>query len=94
VIVAEVVNNIESLTYQVKIAHGVVSLAAIYLLYEIASRLARQQTGRRVFVGKAARLLLATTRVTVTILGIIALLGIPLLWWGVIQRVAQQSGGH
>lgn len=92
VIVAEVINNAGWLTFRVPIAHVVLPLLAVYLLYELAIRIIGQRTDRREPVGKAARALLGTTRLIYLVLGVIALLSIPLLWWGVIKRLAMQAG--
>ena len=94
VIVAEVINNTQWLTFRVQIFHVVVPLLALYLLYELAIRMLRQQTDRHEPAGKTARVLLRTTRSVYLVLGIIALLSIPLLWWGVIKRLAEQAGGQ
>ena len=94
VIVAEVINNTRWLPVRVEILHVVVPLLALYLFYELAIRMIQQQTDRRQPAGKAARVLLRTTRSIYLIVGIIALLSIPLLWWGVIKRLAEQAGGQ
>jgi hypothetical protein len=94
VIVAEVMNNTQWLAFRVQISHVVVPLLVLYLLYELAIRMFRQQTDRREPVGRTARVLLRTTRSIYLVLGIISLLSIPLLWWGVIKRLAEQAGGQ
>ena len=92
VIVAEVINNTRWLPVRVEILHVVVPLLALYLFYELAIRMIRQQADRREPAGKIARALLRTTRTIYLVLGIIALLSIPLLWWGVIKKLAAQAG--
>ncbi|KPJ76280.1 MAG: hypothetical protein AMJ54_12130 [Deltaproteobacteria bacterium SG8_13] len=92
VIVAEVFNNAHWLALRVQIAHVVLPLLALYLLYELAIRMVRQQTVHRGPVGKAARVLLGAARSIYCTLGIIALLSIPLLWWGGIKRLAEHAG--
>ena len=92
VIVAEVINNTGWLPFRVEILHVVGPLLAFYLLYELAIRMIRQQADRREPVGRTARVLLRATRSIYLVLGIIALLSIPLLWWGVIKRLAAQAG--
>ena len=92
VIVAEVINNTRWLPFRVEILFVVGPLLALYLLYELATRMIRQQADRREPVGRTARMLLRSTRSIYLVLGIIALLSIPLLWWGVIKRLAAQAG--
>ena len=92
VIAAEVINNTAWLPFRVPIGHVVLPLMALYLLYELAVGRIRQQVDRGEPTGKVARSFLGTTRLIYLILGIVALLSIPLLWWGVIKRLAQQAG--
>jgi hypothetical protein len=94
VIVAETINQTNWLAFRLQIATVVVPLTVTYLLYEVAVRLTRERIGNREPAAKAGRTLLVITRWAYIILGVIALLSMPLLWWGVIQRLAQQAGGH
>lgn len=92
VIAAEVINNTTWLAFRLPVACFVVPLVALYLLYEFTIYSIRQKTGRGEPAGKAVRVLLGTSRSIYLILGIIALLSIPLLWWGVIKRLAAMAG--
>ena len=92
VIVAEVINNTTWLPIRLQPLQIVLPSVALYLLYEWTIRAIRRKADRGESAGKAARVLLGTTRSIYLILGIIALLSIPLLWWGVIKRLAALAG--
>ena len=92
VIVAEVINNTSWLPVRLQPVQIVLPAVALYLLYELVIRAVRQKTDRGESAGKTARVLLGTTRSIYLILGIVALLSIPLLWWGVMKRLAALAG--
>jgi hypothetical protein len=92
VIITEVINNTTWLPIRLQPVQIVIPAISFYLLYEAIIRVIRQKADRGEHASRAVRLLLRTTRSIYLILGIIALLSIPLLWWGVIKRLAAQAG--
>ena len=92
VIVAEVINNTTWLPVRLQPVHIVLPAVALYLLYELTIHAVRRKADRGESVGRTFRVLLGTTRSIYLILGIIALLSIPLLWWGVIKKLAAMAG--
>ena len=92
VIVAEVINNTAWMPIRLQPIQIVLPSFTLYLLYELTIRAIRRKTDRGESVGRAVRVLLGTTRSIYLLLGIIALLSIPLLWWGVIKRLAALAG--
>ena len=88
VIIAEVFNNFQMVSFQLNPILTAASLALVYVILQVLlGHLAGRAAGST-DEAKTYRKLFAFYQVLLAIIGIGGLISIPFLWWGVIKRLA------
>ncbi len=89
VIIAEVINSLGWLEFHLAPLIVTVPMLSFYGLYEIVVH-GMEQPPKSIQAQTASRFI-KWTNVILSLIGLIFLLSIPLLWWGVIKRLAQSA---
>ncbi|MHC4458917.1 MAG: hypothetical protein ACYS0I_17890 [Planctomycetota bacterium] len=88
VIIAEVINNAQLLEHRIQPYAVVTVILVIYASHELLETRIKKKSTSPVGLDRKDKILIAVYDVIYGLLGILVLLGIPYLWWGVIKRLA------
>ncbi len=88
VIIAEVINNTQLLEHRLQPYAVVIVILVIYAVHELLETRIKKKSTSPVGLDRTDKIFIVAYDVIYGLLGILMLLAIPYLWWGVIKRLA------
>jgi hypothetical protein len=88
VIIAEVINNAKLLEHRLQPYAVVIVILVIYAVHELLETRRKKKSTSPVGLDRKDKFFIVVYDVIYGLMGILMLLGIPYLWWGVIKKLA------
>jgi len=88
VIIAEVINNANLLEHRLQPYAVVMVILVIYAVHELLEARIKKKSTSPVGLDRKDKFFIVVYDVIYGLIGILMLLGIPYLWWGVIKKLA------